>query len=110
VKLELTGVIERAFGQPVQCTWPEPPNVAALKWIVPSKRLLLAAEIVYHTNCDSYGTFKAYVVDLDGPRVVKVLNQLEVKRRYQADLGPFLLDSRDECIRNPKSCRVAAAH
>jgi hypothetical protein len=109
-KIELTRPIERAFGHPVRCWWREPPNVGAVKWIVPSKQLLVAAEIVYHSNCDSYGTFRGYVADLEGPHVTAVINQLQVKKQYGGDLGSELLGSRDECVRDPKSCWVQANH
>lgn len=107
VKLKLTALVERAFGHPVRCTWTESPNVVALRWLIPSKKLLVAAEIMGHSNCDSFGTFKAYVVDLSVPRVVKVLNQLEAKRLYHDDLGEELLQSPDNCIRDPKSCALS---
>jgi hypothetical protein len=101
VKVELTTLVENAFGHPVRCAWTESPNVAALKWLIPSKELLVAAEIIHHSNCDSFGTFKAYAVDLQTFRVVKVLNQLEAKRLYHDDLGEELLQSDDVCILHP---------
>jgi hypothetical protein len=110
VRVELTTLMERAFGHPVRCSWPESPNVAAVKWLIASKELLVAAEIMHHSNCDSFGTFKAYVVDLAGHRVVKVLNQLETKRLYHDDLGEELLQSDDVCIRHPESCHVGSYH
>jgi hypothetical protein len=108
--VKLTLLIERAFGHPVGCSWPEPPNVAAIKWLVPSKKLLVAAEIIHHSNCDSYGTFRAYVVDLAGPLVIKSYNQIKAKKLYGDDLGEELLQADDNCIRNPKSCVVGSNH
>ncbi len=110
VEVKLTGLVERAFGRPVKCAWPEPPNVVAVKWLIASKQLLVAAEIMGHTNCDSSGTFKAYAVNLDGPSVVKVLDQLEAKKQYHDDLGKYLLASDDVCILHPESCRVGSYH
>lgn len=108
VQIRLTNFIERAFGHPVRCGWPEPPNVAAVKWLVPSSQILVAAEIIHHSNCDSFGTFKAYAVDLTGPRVTKVYDQLKAKRMFGADLGGELLEADDNCIRDRKSCRVGS--
>src|SRR6202030_1256817 len=80
VSLHLTDIIEKAFGHPVKCGWPELPNVVAVKWLAPSRQLLVASEIIHHSNCDSFGTFKAYAVDLgQEPSIAKVYNQLEVK-------------------------------
>jgi hypothetical protein len=106
VPVHLTDIIEKQFGHPVKCGWPEPPNVAAVKWLIPSSQLLIAAEIIHHSNCDSFGTFKGYVVDLSEPGITKAYNQLQTKRLFRSDLGPELLQADDNCIRDPKSCRV----
>lgn len=106
----LTPVIQRAFGHPVKCGWPELPNVAAIAWIVPSERILLAAEIIHHSNCDSFGTFKAYEVNVRTKTITKTFNQLEAKKRYGRELGRELSDAPDNCIRSPKSCYVGANH
>jgi hypothetical protein len=109
VPLHLTDVIEKQFGNPVRCGWPEPPNVAAIKWLVPSRRLLVASEIIHHSNCDSFGTFKAYAIDMgQEPRITKEYDQLQVKRLFREDLGGELLQADDNCIRDPKSCRIAS--
>lgn len=109
-KVELTPLITRAFGHPVKCGWPEAPNVAAIKWLIPSRLLLVAAEIIHHSNCDSFGTFKAYAVDITAPRIIKVYDQLETKKQFGSDLGPELLQADDKCIRNPPSCFVPFNH
>ncbi len=110
VRIPLTKLIEEAFGHPVACSWPEKPNVAAVKWLEPSKTLLVAAEILGHSNCDSMGTFRGYVVDLEVPRVVKTYDQLAMKRLYGSYLGPELRIARDNCVRNPRSCYVLPNH
>jgi hypothetical protein len=65
---DLTRLIERALGQPVTCGSPEAPNVGAITWISDHK-LLVAAEIMPHSNCDSMGTFAAYEVDVTARRL-----------------------------------------
>jgi hypothetical protein len=109
-RVPLTRVLERAFGQPVRCGWPEVPNVVAVEWIEPSRSLLLAAQIIDHSNCDSYGTFAGFVVDLEKMRVVRRLNQLAMKREFGVHLGPELRNANDSCILRPKSCYVPANH
>ena len=109
VQVPLTRIIENAFGHPMKCGWPELPNVAAVRWL-DSRRLLLAAEIINHSNCDCFGTFKGYVVDVLNQSVVRAYDQLQVKERFHADLGPWLMDANDDWARNPKSCYVAANH
>jgi hypothetical protein len=108
IKIELTALVERAFGHPVKCSWSEQPNVAAVRWLTPSRELLVAAEIMHHSNCDSFGTFKAYAVDLKTHSIfiLKVVNQLDAKRHYRDDLGQELLQADDDCIRHPESCHI----
>lgn len=110
VRIPLTRLIELAFGHPVKCGWPERPNVGAIKWLHGSRRLLVAAEIVAHSNCDSMGTFRGFVVDVRTRRIVKSYNQLMVKRLFWADLGRELKDADDSCIRDPQSCFVPYNH
>jgi hypothetical protein len=109
VRVRLTHLIEMAFGHPVRYGWPEVPNVAAIKWLG-SSRVLVAAEIIAHSNCDSFGTFKGFVVDVHGPRVLRKYDQLTVKRLYGPDLGVELRNANDSCIRNPESCFVSTNH
>jgi hypothetical protein len=109
VQMPLTRIIERAFGHPMKCGWPEAPNIAAVKWL-DRRRLLVAAEIINHSNCDCFGTFKGYAVDVVDRSVVRVYDQIQVKRQFHADLGPWLQDANDDWVRNPRSCYVTANH
>jgi len=110
IRLPLTHLIEEAFGHPVKCGWPEVPNVAAIKWLETSRTVLVAAEIIPHSNCDSFGTFRAFVVNLQSQRIVRTYDQLTVKRLYGADLGRELREANDSCIRNPQTCFVSTNH
>jgi hypothetical protein len=109
VHIPLTRLIESAFGHPVKCGWPEAPNVAAIKWLNDST-VLVAAEIIAHSNCDSFGTFKAFSVDVRSRRVIRTYDQLAVKRLYGPDLGVELRNANDECIRHPSACFVSTNH
>ena len=109
-QISLTKLVQREFGHPVVCEVPELPNVVAIKWLQPSIRLLVAAQIVPHTVCDSGGTFKAYDVDVQNRRIVRVFGQLETKKLFGPSLGEWLLAARDECVTNPKSCEVPFHH
>jgi hypothetical protein len=109
VQVPLTRTVERAFGHPMKCGWPEAPNVSAVKWL-DHRRLLVAAQIVNHSNCDCFGTFKGYVVDVLDRSVLRAYDQLQVKERFHSDLGPWLQDANDDWVRNPKSCYVAENH
>jgi hypothetical protein len=107
---DLTELIERAFGHPVNCgDEPESPNVGAITWISNTK-VIVAAQIVNHSVCDSFGTFMAYQVNLVSKRVERRFMQLDAKKRWRSSLGDFLLNAPDECIRNPRSCYVSSNH
>ena len=109
-KIDVTGVVVRAFGHPVQCGWPELPNVAGIKWLEGSRRLLVAAEIVHHSVCDSFGTFRIYELGIPDKKIVRSYSQLEAKRLFGTDLGGELKQADDNCIRRPRSCWVAFNH
>lgn len=107
---DLTSFIYKIFGHPVQCGWPEVPNVGGITWIGDQNNILIAAEIVSHSNCDSFGTFQAYLVDPRTMKVIKNYTQLEAKRQFTAVLGTELKNAPDQCIRDPKVCYVSANH
>jgi len=102
--LDLTPVVQEAFGHPVKCQSEEPPNVAALKWMPSSTELIAVAEIVAHSNCDSNGTFRAYRISLPKGRIVASYDQIEAKRLFGSDLGWEIRNAPDRCVRRPTSC------
>jgi len=110
VRAPLTKLVQEAFGHPVKCGWPEAPNVVAVQWLGASSQLVVAAQIISHSNCDSMGTFKAYVVDTVTQRLVRVYDQIQAKQRFGSALGEWLRDAKDSCIRDPKTCFVVANH
>jgi hypothetical protein len=107
---DLTETVYKAFGHPVKCEWPESPNVGGIAWIGSEHRVLVAAEIVSHSVCDSYGTFKAYLVDPASMVIVQSYGQIEAKRRFGTLLGTELAAATDECVRDPRSCYLAYNH
>jgi hypothetical protein len=109
-KIDPTPVVLGAFGHPFKCGWHEDPNVGAIEWLSNSERILIAAEVMNHSNCDSFGTFKAYELTLPEMRIVKTLGQLEAKKLFRDSLGWEIKDAPDRCIRDPKSCWVSANH
>jgi hypothetical protein len=109
-KVPLSAGIVRRFGHPVWCNWPEDPNVGAIAWLQGSVRLLVAAQIMGHSNCDSRSTFRTYEVEIGTRKILRSYGQLEAKRRFQEQLGQWLLEAPDTCIRDPKSCWVTSNH
>jgi hypothetical protein len=107
---DLSELIERAFGHPVACGSREHANVGGIRWVSASRELLVAAEIAPHTNCDSFGTFRAYPVDWRRQRIIRSFDQLKAKHRFRNALGKELRAAPDECVRTPKACWVNSNH
>lgn len=107
---DLTPLISKQFGHPVLCGWPEVPNVAGIAWIQRSHDVLAAAEIVNHSNCDSFGTFRAYEIDPAQMKTVRTFDQLEAKEMFGSYLGVEPRNAPDECIRRPEACYVSTNH
>lgn len=106
---DLTPLIEEKFGHPFRCGAPETPNVGGVAW-TPSGNVLVAAEVIRHSNCDSFGTFVLYEVDPTTMQIVHTYNQLEAKRLFRPQLGQELIAARDECIRKPANCYISTNH
>lgn len=106
---DVSGLVRRAFGHPVTCDYREQPNIAGITWLGPG-RLLVAAQIINHSNCDSMGTFRAYEVDWRGMRLGRSFDQIAAKRAYWSALGPELKQAPDECIRTPQRCWISTNH
>lgn len=107
---DLTEKIYQEFGHPFRCGWEESPNVAGIGWVGQTHHLWVAAEVVSHSNCDSFGTFKVYEVDPATMTIARTLDQLEAKRALEPMLGEELQNAPDECIRKPESCYVSTNH
>lgn len=104
------GVKQAYLSHKLVCFQAEPPNIGAIEWLGSSQQILLAAEIPPHSNCDNFGTFKAYQVQLPGGRIVKVYGQIEARRLFGPHLGAELANADDTCITKPGSCDIPQLH
>lgn len=109
-EIDPTPLVLKAFGHPVKCGYLEDPNVGAIAWLNGSSDIVIAAEVIDHSNCDSFGTFKAYEVALPELKIVKTYDQIEAKKLFHDSLGWEIQDAPDNCIRDPKSCWVDGNH
>jgi hypothetical protein len=106
-----TGKVEKRFSShKLVCFTPEAPNIGAICWMGSSSRLLLAAEIPPHSNCDNFGTFEAFEVSLPSGRILRTYGQVHARRLFGRNLGSELENSDDGCFLKPKSCRIPALH
>jgi hypothetical protein len=93
-----------------KCYDPEDPNLAAVAWLPSTGHLLIAAEVLPHSNCDDMGTFALYEVTVPTGKIVRKYGQLEAKRRFGKKLGPELMNADDECFKKPGSCQIPDLH
>ena len=93
-----------------KCFDPETPNLAGITWIKDSRRLLIAAEVLPHSNCDMMGTFAAYEIEVPSGNIIKKYGQLEAKKQFWNLLGPELRNSNDNCFTTPGSCEIPMLH
>ncbi len=93
-----------------KCFSPETPNIAGVAWLEGSRRLLVAAQVLPHSNCDAMGTFAAYEVEIPSGNILRKHGQLEAKSRFWELLGPELRRANDACIRDSESCWIPALH
>jgi hypothetical protein len=93
-KVDVSAPVEKAFGSPVKCEVPVPPNTAIVKWM-DSNRILVAAEVVPVSICESRGTFKTYEVSLPDLAIQHVYGQAESKTLFGDSLGCELRNAED---------------
>jgi hypothetical protein len=103
-KMNLSPLVVKAFGSPVKCEVPVPPNVAFISWL-DSRRVLVAAEIVPVSICPCSGMFAAYEIRLPDAVISRRYSQAEAKLRFWNVLGCELRDADDGC-----AARLQGAH
>lgn len=92
------------------CLEPEEGNLAGVAWSADGARLLLAAQVLPHANCDNMGSFTLYEVAVPGGKILRRISQLEAKRRLRGLLGPALRAADDRCFTRPGWCRLPTLH
>src|SRR5262249_17624234 len=97
-RLDVSAPIEKAFGSPVKCEVPVPPNTAVLQWLDP-KRILVVAEVVNVSICKCPGTFQSYELSIPNLRIIRRYTQSGTKRGFAGVLGCELRDADDKCAR-----------
>jgi hypothetical protein len=103
-KMNLSPLVVKAFGSPVKCEIPVPPNVAFISWL-DSHRVLVAAETVPVSICPCSGMFAAYEIRLPDAVIARRYSQAEAKQRFWNILGCELRDTDDGC-----AARLQGAH
>lgn len=110
-KIDLTGAVQRDFQRRYpKCFSPEEPNIAGVAWSADSTKLLVAAEVHPHSNCDNMGTFNLYTVAVSNGRIIDRIPQLAAKASLYGLLGPELRAAEDGCFSQVGSCWIPALH
>ena len=110
-KIDLTSAVQRDFqNRYPRCYSPEEPNIAAVAWSADSTKLLVAAQVLPHSNCDNMGTFNLYTVAVSNGGIIARIPQIAAKATVREVLGPELRAAEDSCFTQPRSCRIPALH
>lgn len=111
--LEVAHALKKGFGSNIRCDGGMSPEqwglTAAVKWL-DSSHLLAAVQVPQVSVCDSMGVFELREIDVPSLSITKTYGQLQAKKLFGDDLGGNLRNAKDECVRNPKSCWIAAQH
>jgi hypothetical protein len=84
----ITGDAIDLFLKEYPCTSPLLPNAGALKYLKPSKQLLLAVEAPMASSCGTHDAVRGYIVDLPSGAVVKELYRKDLLEDWSEALGP----------------------
>jgi len=110
-KIDLTRAVRRDFQRHYpKCDSPEEPNIAAVAWSADSTKLLVAAQVLPHSNCDNMGTFSLYTVTVSNGRIIDRIPQLAAKASLYGVLGQELRAAEDGCFLQVGSCWIPALH
>jgi hypothetical protein len=111
IKIDPTPAVRRDFQKRYpKCFSPEEPNIAGIAWSADSTKLLVAAEVLPHANCDDMGTFALYAVTIPDGKVIDRIPQVAAKASLHDALGPELRGADDRCLLQPGSCQIPALH
>lgn len=110
-QIELETAVRRDFlrGYP-KCFEPETPNITGIAWARDGGRLLLAAQVLPHANCDDMGTFRLFEVAVPDGNILRRIDQRDAKLGFGKLLGPELRAADDGCFTKPGSCDIPALH
>jgi hypothetical protein len=104
-RVDVSPVVDKAFGAPVKCEVPVPPKTAILRWLDP-QRVLVVAEVVNVSICKCPGTFMSYEVSLPQPEVLRSYTQAETKKLFAGSLGCEFDNADDVCAKRWQKSRT----
>jgi len=93
IDADITNEVKKDFMARYNCdVWGEDrgneiPNIAAIKWLNGSSKLLLLAEVPPHSSCPEMGKFMGYVVSVPSGKILVRYSAAEVKAKWGRSLG-----------------------
>jgi hypothetical protein len=109
--ISLTQAVNRDFAERYpKCFRPETPNIVGIAWSKDATRMLLAAQVLPHSNCDNMGTFMMYEVAVPNGAIIRRFSQAEAKTSFRKLLGSALQAADDGCFSEPGSCFIPMLH
>jgi hypothetical protein len=96
-RIDVFRPLEKAFGSPVKCEVPVPPNTAIIKWL-DANMVLVIAEVVPVSICKCSGSFRSYVVSLTDLSIKRSYSQAETTRFFSDSLGCELQNPQSACV------------
>lgn len=109
--IDITGLATEDFLSTYpKCYSPEEPNAGAVSWGDDSTKLLIAEEVLPHSNCDDMGTFALYELSVPDGKILKKYSQLEGKRVFGEALGSELKNAEDDCFLKMDACEIPDLH
>jgi hypothetical protein len=109
--ISLTRAVSRDFSERYpKCFSPEAPNIVGIAWSKDAARMLLAAQVLPHTNCDNMGTFMMYEVAVPSGAIIHRFTQGEAKTSFRKLLGTELQAANDGSFSEPGSCFIPMLH
>jgi len=95
-QMNVTEQVKKNFMMTYKCLIPEEPtaneqpNIAALKWLNGSSKLLLVAEVPPHSSCPEMGKLMGYVVSIPSGRVLQRYEERELRKTWSRVFGERL--------------------
>ena len=79
-------IMKRSMKQ-YSCIEPEKPNIAAIKWLEGSAKLLFVAEVPPHSSCPDMGKLFGYIVSIPSGNIVEELDEKKLGAQWARYLG-----------------------
>ena len=85
-KADLVQEVEKDYKGKYRCQEPEDTNIAGIKWLEGSQKLLLVAQVPPHSSCPEMGKLGGYIVSVPSGKIIQAMDQ----KKLMADWGKYI--------------------